>query len=72
MADERFEAGETVRLKSGGPLMTVEQTGRGGMGSDRELVWCVWFEQVGKKQEMKRGTFPPATLRKDDGMPRIG
>jgi uncharacterized protein YodC (DUF2158 family) len=65
MAD--FEPGETVRLKSGGPRMTVEQTGDDAFGQD--TVWCVWFEQVGNRQEVKRATFPPVALEKDHRPP---
>jgi uncharacterized protein YodC (DUF2158 family) len=58
-----FEAGELVRLKSGGPLMTVEQVAKRDM-TDREEVWCVWFEKVGNKQVVQRDTFVPALLEK--------
>lgn len=54
-----FQLGDVVRLKSGGPRMTVENLG------DRlgdEVVCCVWFEKVGNKQIVKRDAFPPITL----------
>lgn len=55
-----FKVGDTVRLNSGGPLMTVE-----GFGTydGEQKVQCVWFV----KTETKRGTFPPAVLKADDG-----
>ena len=56
-----FKLGDLVRLKSGGPLMTVEQVGERAM-TGGEAVWCVWFETVGNKQLMKRETFPPVVL----------
>lgn len=34
-----FKEGDTVRLKSGGPIMTV--TGKQTDGS----YWCIWFNQ---------------------------
>lgn len=60
-----FEAGELVRLKSGGPVMTVEQVGEKSY-SNEPLVWCVWFERVGNKQVVQRETFPPNVLKKDE------
>jgi uncharacterized protein YodC (DUF2158 family) len=47
-----FNVGDTVQLKSGGPIMTVEE-----LGSDN-YVCCLWFE----KSKMERGNFPAATL----------
>ena len=51
MAD--FKPGDVVRLKSGGPNMTV--TGR---HSETGRILCQWF--VGTKLE--RGTFTPDAL----------
>jgi uncharacterized protein YodC (DUF2158 family) len=46
---EGIKAGDVVRLKSGGPDMTVQDTGdylmSGGTGNDAK---CVWFD--GKKR----------------------
>jgi uncharacterized protein YodC (DUF2158 family) len=50
---EVFNIGETVRLASGGPVMTVTD------GSSGELH-CTWFE--GGTQ--KYGVFKPATVRR--------
>ena len=61
MANAEFKAGDTVRLKSGGPLMTVKSV-------DGAYVITVWFE--GTKH--KEGRFPPATLEPDDGAPVFG
>jgi uncharacterized protein YodC (DUF2158 family) len=52
-----LKAGDTVRLKSGGPLMTVT------MIVDQEIQ-CMWFD---KKDERKQDFFHVATLDKDDG-----
>jgi uncharacterized protein YodC (DUF2158 family) len=53
-----FKPGDTVRLRSGGPIMTVERLGTVG---GETAVWCVWFEKT--KQE--RGYFAPAALEHD-------
>jgi len=50
---EEFQQGEIVRLKSGGPDMTVQ----GRAGDD---FVCQWF--AGKKLE--RGFFAPETLER--------
>jgi uncharacterized protein YodC (DUF2158 family) len=61
--DMSFEAGDVVQLKSGGPLMTVEQVGKGGMTGE-DTVWCVWFEKVGNRQTRQEATFRPTSLEK--------
>lgn len=58
-----FLDGEIVRLKSGGPLMTVEQTGTKAY-TEEAAIWCIWFEKVGNRQVVQRDTFPPITLEK--------
>lgn len=58
-----FVPGDLVRLKSGGPLMTVEQIERTMTSSSAE-VWCVWSEKVGARHEVKRNTFAPVLLEK--------
>jgi uncharacterized protein YodC (DUF2158 family) len=61
MADETFKPGNTVRLKSGGPLMTVAffepQT-------HPPSVHVVWFDHENKKHE---ANFVPDTLINDNG-----
>lgn len=47
-----FAIGDTVKLKSGGPMMTVAEI-------EGEEVVCLWFE---KSQQFKQ-RFPAATLR---------
>jgi uncharacterized protein YodC (DUF2158 family) len=39
------KTGDTVRLKSGGPIMTVVGVNRGKDGAD---VWTLWFGFDGK------------------------
>ncbi len=52
---QRFQVGEVVKLKSGGPDMTVNYL----VGSaQRELYDCQWF--AGKKLE--EGRFPADSL----------
>jgi uncharacterized protein YodC (DUF2158 family) len=51
-----LKAGDTVRLKSGGPLMTISVI-RG------DTVFCVWFD--GKKKNVE--SFRMESLVPDDG-----
>jgi uncharacterized protein YodC (DUF2158 family) len=53
-----FKPGDTVRLKSGGPLMTVSLIRQDGE------VWCEWFDD--KEAPQSRG-FKPTSLVADDG-----
>lgn len=56
-----FQPGDLVRLKSGGPSMTVDSLGD-YLGS--EAVYVIWVEKVGPKQVVQRDSFPPHTLEK--------
>ena len=49
----KFKKGDVVKLKSGGPQMTVQNVGDFSMqGGGENGVYCVWFEKNGtKKQE---------------------
>lgn len=58
MAEAKINKGDVLRLKSGGPKMTVTNVGDGPLGS---FVECAWFDQAGKKCE---DTFPPEALEK--------
>lgn len=49
--------GDVVRVKSGGPKMTVWQVGKAAM-TGADTVWCVWF--VGNTKH--DGTFEPDAL----------
>lgn len=49
-----FAVGDTVKLKSGGPTMTVAEL-------EGEDVVCLWFD---KSQQCKQ-RFPAATLQKN-------
>ena len=58
---DAFEEGGVVRLKSGGPAMTVTSVGTDF--GDKPMVWCAWFDQ---KVVQQSGSFPPAALEKDE------
>lgn len=52
-----MDIGDLVKLKSGGPTMTVEAITKETAGA---TVRCVWFDDA----DFKRGIFPAATLEK--------
>lgn len=52
----QLKVGDVVRLKSGGPSMTVTQVGEDAYGVP--MVWCAWFEGT----KPMDGTFPPGAL----------
>lgn len=49
---QQFKIGDTVRLQSGGPVMTV--TNVGNDLTDQMTVWCKWF----LNQKVEDGSFP--------------
>ncbi len=51
---EEIKEGDVVRLKSGGPLMTV-------IGNEREGCRCAWFD---KNEEVKVSTFANYIIKK--------
>jgi uncharacterized protein YodC (DUF2158 family) len=59
--EHEFKVGETVQLKSGGPVMTIEEirqyeaTGAGA----KEKAKCVWFSRA----ELKERLFELGTLK---------
>ena len=55
-----FKAGDVVRLKSGGPRMTVKWSGK--TMTIEEGVCCTWFEQP--KNVLKEEVFEAITLAK--------
>ena len=61
MTGEAIAAGDTVRLKSGGPVMTVAWVRDDGAS-------CQWFDS---KNELKTGFFQLESIVKDDGKPVI-
>jgi uncharacterized protein YodC (DUF2158 family) len=58
-----LNVGTTVKLKSGGPLMTVEEPNAHAGG--KPVVKCTWFD----KGELKSGLFPAETLT-ETGIPK--
>lgn len=58
----QLQRGAVVRLKSGGPAMTVTKVGQVYMSNDMS-VWCTWFDAKG---EPKEGTFPVEAVELDD------
>ena len=48
-----FNIGDTVVLKSGGPVMTVTAIDNEGL-----VVWCTWFDGNDEKEE----SFPADAL----------
>lgn len=58
MATGKFEVGEVVRLKSGGPDMTIHSVDTDFGGRPNGGVWCQWFG--GRKLE--RGHFDIKSL----------
>lgn len=64
MSDElKFESGDVVRLRSGGPKMTVEVVlPLRADPYERQVLECVWFlpEFLGCK--LRRARFPIAVL----------
>ena len=65
MSTEQIREGDLVKLKSGGPMMTVTGTREGG------YLLCEWFDDKGTAQF---ATFQPHALRKvseDDNTPFI-
>ena len=59
-----FAVGDIVRLKSGGPEMTVTEV-RSPVGTLEAMVECMWFS--GKSSNKREhGYFPPNSLVKAD------
>lgn len=58
-SDDKLKVGDVVRLKSGGPRMTVDNFGEQSIDqTQRGLVHCQWFE--GKK--LMRSAFAASAL----------
>ena len=52
-----FTVGDTARLKSGGPLMTIEEI-------KPEGITCTWFDD---KNKLQKCLLKPVVLEADDG-----
>lgn len=55
MPNENLKIGDTVVLKSGGPIMTIKEIRDAGKEAK-----CVWFV----KEEIKEHSFPVESLKK--------
>lgn len=53
-----FTVGDVVRLKSGGPTMTVSSDDR-----SKGLLHCIWFNQANGVHTVEGKTFKPETLQ---------
>jgi uncharacterized protein YodC (DUF2158 family) len=53
METEQFKVGDTVQLKSGGPIMTIHY-------QDSTDWYCVWF----KENQLIGNSFDPNALKK--------
>jgi len=63
MAENSFKAGDVVRLKSGGPKMTISGFGLSFMGEElKDIIRCQWFV----KTELKDGEFNVSSVELDD------
>jgi len=61
--NQSFKEGETVRLKSGGPLMTIST-----IDKESNLANCEWFDS---KKEFRAADFYLTSLVHDDNNIRI-
>ena len=48
MTDTELQAGDVVKLKSGGPAMTVQEF---ALGTEKAGVKCIWFSSNDMKRE---------------------
>ena len=56
-----FKVGDTVQLRSGGPIMTVTSVGN---DFGQPIVWCAWFDGA-----MQRSDHFPIDAVKDSPEP---
>lgn len=52
MTSEGFKKGDVVRLKSGGPKMTVVDIGKYGFGTGEISAKCQWFAGENLKEDV--------------------
>lgn len=59
-----FKVGDVVKLKSGGPQMTVSET------NDAEMLECTWFDS---SNELKTAFFKAEVVKEDKKkIPQVG
>lgn len=56
----QFKEGDVVKVKSGGPPMTVESVNADGSYT------CVWFDKDGKKRVPAKDVFKEVVLEKSE------
>lgn len=64
---EQIKVGDTVRIKSGGPLMTAVQV-------EEDQIQCMWHHRTKAGEwadDANVQWFPRAVLVQDDGLPAI-
>ena len=60
-----FQKGDVVILKSGGPNMTVMETGDySDFGGPADGVKCCWFSKTGTSSQLQEQVFDAAGLDK--------
>ena len=62
MSEREIVAGSVVQLKSGGPLMTVEQVDK-VYDNGPLSAWCDWFVQDKAPWKKENGVFPLTSLK---------
>lgn len=55
-SNQEFKIGDTVQLKSGGPIMTIVSY------DGKRYFRCLWF--TGDEDKVREGYFPPDSLVK--------
>jgi uncharacterized protein YodC (DUF2158 family) len=63
MAEQKFPSGAVVKLKSGGPRMTVMGYDVYGYDSIEKRYLCRWF---GEKNKVEEGHFTEESLTRED------
>jgi uncharacterized protein YodC (DUF2158 family) len=61
MPNEEYEVGDVVRLRSGGPEMTVKKV------QDSGWIECMWFT---KERSLGQASFPKKTVVRVNVAPR--
>ena len=60
MKEEKMKVGDCVALKSGGPIMTVQQVGHNV--NNARAFQCSWFDG----DKLKEGDFAPESLKPEE------
>lgn len=67
-----FQVGDTVQLKSGGPLMTIDSLGLERQGGTTQGAHCSWFEKIKGSQKVSKQWFPLTSLNRVDPNQEFG